>query len=41
MARDCVDIMLTFKWGQNILKLLNWVKICNTTAKREMNPALY
>ena len=32
---------LTKKWARGILKLLDRVKRDGTTAKREMNPALY
>ena len=29
------------KWARGVLKSLDWVKRCYTTAKREMNPTLY
>ena len=35
------DVELTTKWARGVLKSLNWVKRRYTTAKREMNPALY
>ena len=35
------SITLTTKWARGVLKSLDWVKRCYTTAKREMNPTLY
>ena len=35
------NVTLIIKWTRNILKSLDLVKICGTTAKREMNPPLY
>ena len=35
------SITLTTKWARGVLKSLDWVKRRYTTAKREMNPALY
>ena len=35
------SIRLTTKWARGVLKSLDWVKRRYTTAKREMNPALY
>ena len=33
--------MISTKWARNVLRLLDWVKRRGTTAKLEMNPALY
>ena len=35
------SIRLTTKWARGVLKSLDWVKRRYTTAKREVNPALY
>ena len=35
------SITLTTKWARGVLKSLDWVKRRYTTAKREVNPALY
>ena len=35
------SITLTTKWARGVLKSLDWVKKRYTTAKTEMNPALY
>ena len=35
------SITLTTKWARGLLKSLDWVKRHYTTAKKEMNPALY
>ena len=35
------SITLTTEWARGVLKSLDWVKRCYTTAKREMNPTLY
>ena len=35
------SITLTTKWTRGVLEYLDWVKKRYTTAKREMNPALY
>lgn len=35
------SVSLTIKWARGILKSLDWSKRRGTTAKREMNPALY
>ena len=41
MAKNGGSILLSTKWARNVLKSLDWVKRRGTTAKREMNPALY
>ena len=35
------SITLSIKWIHNLLRSLDWIKQKGTTAKREMNPALY
>ena len=35
------SMKLTTKWVRGILKSMEWSKRSGTTAKREMNPALY
>ena len=35
------SITLSTKWIHNLLRSLDWIKQKGTTAKREMNPALY
>ena len=35
------SVTLTTKCARGILKSLDWVKRCDTTAKREMSPVLY
>ena len=35
------SITLTTEWTRGVLEYLDWVKKRYTTAKREMNPALY
>ena len=41
VSKLCSRITLSTKWTWNVLKLLDWVKHRRTTAKKEMNPALY
>ena len=35
------SITLSIKWIHNLLRSMDWIKQKGTTAKREMNPALY
>lgn len=41
MSKNGGSVHLSTKWARGILKSMNWVKRRGTTAKREMNPALY
>ena len=41
MAKNGGSISLSTIWERNVLKSLDWVKRRGTTAKREINPALY
>ena len=41
LAKNGGSINLTTKWARGILKSMEWSKRRGTTAKREMNPALY
>ena len=41
MGKNGRKITLSVKWARGILKSLDWGKRKGTTAKREMNPALY
>ena len=34
-------MILTTKWARGKLKVLDWVKRCDTIAKKEINSALY
>ena len=41
LARNGGSIELSVKWARGILKSMDWSKRRGTTAKREINPALY
>ena len=41
LAKNGGPITLSVKWARGILKSMDWSKRRGTTAKREMNPALY